>query len=93
MVDNYSIWFGVCCDREENEDKHGKFKRELEGFGGRSDSSCPWWRYPRDLNLRNPTRDQLGILASEERRGEYVKEIVIGVRDLWREIERKNLAC
>lgn len=93
VVDN-SIYYGVLCDRKENESEHDRFKKELEGHGGSSDSRwLPWWRYPpTDLNLKNPTREQLGILASEEKRRQYVGEVVTGVGELWERIRDKGLA-
>ena len=95
MVDN-SIWYGVSCDRKENEAVHDRFKKELEGHGGSSDRRwCPWYRYhPTDdpLNLKNPTREQLRILASEQERRRYVADLVAGVGELWKRIKDKGLA-
>ena len=86
-VDN-SIYFGVTFDKEQDRDEWDRLSKALAGDGGRSDRWFPWWRYPQtDLNLKYPTREHLRILASDEKRGEYVEEVVTDVRRLWERIK------
>ena len=95
VVEN-SIIFGVRCHKEESKDEYTKFKEALEGAlkGGSSNPWWPWYDDPTDLNLRNPTRKDLGLikkLMEEKKRQQYVKELVSGVDKLWKSIKDAGL--
>ena len=54
-----------------------------------------FWQCPKGfelLNLRNPSRDDLKILASKKERKKYVKEIVSGLHGVWGRIKESGLA-
>ena len=75
----HRIWFGVGCSKEKNEDKYDMLKEALdEGVSdGESDNEYPWWRYAdRNLNLKNPTREDFELLSNNVERQKYGKEIV-----------------
>ena len=92
-IQTSQICFGVECDKEEDQDEWDKLSKALAGDGGSSSRWWPWFRYPQtDLNLKNPTRQDLRILASDEKRGEYVEEVVTDVNGLWERIKKAGLA-
>lgn len=85
-----SICFGVKCPNEEGRDEYIKLKGSLEG--GRSDASWPWYDSPDvPLNPRNPTREDLKLLANKEKRQEYVRALVFGMDGLWGQINGGDL--
>ena len=84
------IYFGVACSKKDHEEEHYKFKEALEGY--RNTQMWPCLRDYRSLNLKNPTREELGLLANKETRQKYVAELVSGVRELWEKIKKANLA-
>ena len=92
QVQRDPIRFGVCFDREQNQDEWNKLREALDGDGGRNEQWWPWFRDPQtDLNLKNPTRQDLRRLASDERRREYVEEVVTDVQRLWERIKEAGL--
>ncbi len=86
-----SICFGVRCPEKKNKDEHNKLKEALKG--GRSTKNWPWYKYTSTaLNLKSPTRENLELLANEEKRHKYVEELVSGVGKLWERIKKAELA-
>ena len=85
-----SIFYGVCCPKEESEDEHKRIKEILEP--GHSNEWWPWYRYGPGLNLKNPTRENLELLAHQEKRQQYVAALVSGVGDAWKRIKAAGLA-
>ena len=89
------IWFGVYCSKKDHKHKYDKIKKSLESFlsGGESDTEYPWWIYAdtgyvdTDLNLKNPTRKALEILANEEKRKKVVRKVAQGLQELLEVIE------
>ena len=94
---NDSFCFGVIC--ENNEAMYNELRNALHNAleGGRYSKGWPWWKYPStNPNLRNPTREDLKLLAklltNEQERQSYVAEVVCGVGKLWRSINDSGLA-
>ena len=86
------IWFGVYCSKEDHKHKYCKIKKSLESFlsDGEPDTEkmYPWWRYAdTNLNLKNPTREDLEILSNEEKRKKVVRKVVQGLQELLEVIE------
>ena len=86
------IWFGVYCSEKDHKHKYDKIKRSLESFlsGGEPDTEkmYPWWRYAdTNLNLKNPTRADLEMLANKEQRKKVVRKIAQGLQELLEVIE------
>ena len=89
---NGRIWFGVYYSAESHKHKYDKIKRSLESFlsGGEPDTEkmYPWWRYAdTNLNLKNPTRADLEMLANKEKRKKVVRKIAQGLQELLEVIE------
>ncbi len=89
---NGRIWFGVYYSAESHKHKYDKIKRSLESFlsGGEPDTEkmYPWWRYAdTNLNLKNPTRADLEMLANKEQRKKVVRKIAQGLQELLEVIE------
>ena len=86
------IWFGVSCSKKDHKRKYDKIKKSLESFlsGGEPDTEemYPWWRYAdTNLNLKNPTREDLEMLANEEKRKKVVRKVAQGLQELLEVIE------
>ena len=82
-----SIWFGVYCSKKDHKHKYDKMKKSLESFlsGGEPDTEemYPWWRYAdTNLNLKNPTREDLEMLSNEDKRKKVVRKIAQGLQEL-----------
>ena len=89
---NGRIWFGVYCSKKEHEHKYDKIKKSLESFlsGGELDNEkmYPWWRYAdTNLNLKNPTREDLEMLANKDKRKKVVRKVAQGLQELLEVIE------
>ncbi len=84
------IYFGVYCEKGIKQKKYQEILARLPGWY--SENSWPLCRNaPTDLNLKHTPREQLKLLANDEERQDYVKEVVSGVSDLWREIKKRGL--
>ena len=87
---NHSIFFGVRCHRDDR-DERNKLDQELEAVPGVRLKSTDWWPYrwtPRgDLNLKNPTRENLKLLSDEEDRQEYAQNIAEDLGRVWNAIK------
>lgn len=89
---NGRIWFGVYCSKKDHKHKYDKIKKSLESFlgGGEPDTEemYPWWRYAdTNLNLKNPTREDLEMLSNEEKRKKVVRKVAQGLQELLEVIE------
>ncbi|MCY3665884.1 MAG: hypothetical protein OXH81_09530 [Gemmatimonadetes bacterium] len=89
---NGRIWFGVSCSKKDYKHKYDKIKKSLESFldGGEPDTEemYPWWRYAdTDLNLKNPTREDLEMLANKDERKKVVRKVAQGLQELLEVIE------
>ena len=89
---NGRIWFGVYCSEEDHKHKYDKIKKSLENFlsGGEPDTEkmYPWWRYADvTLNLKNPTREDLEMLANKDKRKKIVRKVAQGLQELLEVIE------
>ena len=81
-----SIFFGVRCHRADR-DECNNFDRVLEAVPGGRLKSTDWWPYrwtPRgDLNLKNPTRENLQLLSNEKDRQKYAQNIAEDLGKVW----------
>ena len=89
---NGRIWFGVYCSEKDHKHKYDKIKKSLESFlsGGEPDTEemYPWWRYAdTNLNLKNPTREDLEMLANKDKRKKVVRRVAQGLQELLEVIE------
>ena len=89
---NGRIWFGVYCSEKDHKRKYDKIKKSLESFlsGGEPDTEemYPWWRYAdTNLNLKNPTREDLEMLANKDKRKKVVRKVAQGLQELLEVIE------
>ena len=93
IVAEDAIRFGVVCSNRMNQEEMNELLKALEG--GPSAETWTMWQCPRGfeyLNLRNPSRDDLKMLASKKERKKYVKEIVSGLHGVWGRIKKAGLA-
>ena len=89
---NGRIWFGVYCSEKDHKHKYDKIKKSLGSFlnGGEPDTEemYPWWKYAdTNLNLKNPTREDLEMLANKDKRKKIVRKIAQGLQELLEVIE------
>lgn len=89
---NGRIWFGVYCSEKDHKHKYDKIKKSLESFlsGGEPDTEemYPWWRYAdTNLNLKNPTREDLEMLADKDKRKKVARKVAQGLQELLEVIE------
>ena len=78
------IFFGVRCPRN-NGDERNNLDQILEAVpGGCSSEWWPWYRWARgDLNLKNPTRENLKLLSNEKDRQKYAQNIAEDLGKVW----------
>ena len=90
----HSIYFGVYCHKGDHENEYNKLEEALRKvIGGTSTADWPWYKYAnKDLNLKNPTRENLDMLSKEKARNEYVAEIASGLKEVWNTIKKYGLA-
>ena len=88
------IYVGVWCHITKDEitkDEYKNIKDKLEG-GGHSDDHWPWYkRHPKDVNLKNPTREDLELLANDCERKKYAADIAASASEVWEMIEKAGL--
>ena len=94
-IDTYNrcVWYGVRCSKKKTPEEYKHIKATLDG-GSDGSGWWPWWDYPNaplNLNPRAPKREQLRLLANEDRRSECVSGLVEEVSMLWQEIKAKDL--
>ena len=88
--DSDSIGFGIRCGEGSSRGKYSEYAGNLEGW--HSSDEWPLYRYPpTDLNLKHTLREQFGLLVSEPSRQAYVAQVVRGVGELWKGLERSGL--
>lgn len=87
-----SIFFGVKCLREQDNEGYSLLRKKLHGG---EDDGDGWWPVPRnlqsDVNLRQAEPKDIKLLADKKKRDEYVDDLVSGVCKLWEEIKINNL--
>ena len=78
------IYFGVIC---LDENKYNELKKSLnEKVGGGKSSEWKWWpwhKWSGNLNLRDPTRDDLKLLSNKEERKKCAEGIALGLKPVW----------
>ena len=82
-----SIYFGVICLDEKRYDELKKNLNQEFG-GGKSGGGWPWYKKAGNLNLREPTRDDLKLLSNEEERKMYAEEIAQGLKPIWEVLQK-----
>lgn len=80
------IFLGVRCHRDNREERN-ELDQILKAVPGkRSDKNewWLWWRWDRgELDLKNPTRENLELLSNEETRQKYVQNIAEDLGQVW----------
>ena len=83
------IWFGVDCSKEKDRNPYVMLERGLKHLRGeKNEWDYPWWRYAdQNLNLCDPTPENLKLLLSIKKRKEFVKKIVQDVKEVLEVLE------
>ncbi len=82
------IWFGVRCSKEEYRESYAMFARGLKHMSGKRNKWYPWYRYAdENLNLCNPTRENLNLLLREKKRKEFAIKFVQDVKEVLEVLE------
>ena len=85
-VEGGRIFLGVRCHRD-NKKERNELDQVLEAVPGRrsdEDEWWPWWRWDRgELNLKNPTRENLQLLSNEKDRQKYAQNIAEDLGKVW----------
>ena len=85
-----SIYFGVWCGEESSKEEYSEYAANQEGWY--SDDEWPMYRFPPSrLNLKHTPRKQLDRLVREPLRQAYVAEVVRGVSELWKGLQKSGL--
>ena len=92
VVAENTIRFGVVCSDKMGVAEYGELEKSL----GRGQTGGSWnlWQCPRGfeyLNLRNPSREDLQMLAGKKERKKYVKEIVSGLHGVWGRVKESGV--
>lgn len=83
-----SIWFGVGCSKEEYRDPYAMFERGLKHMSGEKNEWYPWYRYvDRNLNLCNPTVENIKLLLNTKQRKEFARKFVQDVKEILEVLE------
>ena len=93
VVAEDTICFGLVCSGEIGEGEYSELKKSLDRR--RSEGAGYLWQSPRGfeyLDLRNPRREDLEMLASKKQRRQYVEEIVSGMQGVWKRVKEAGLA-
>ena len=95
-VGRANIYIGVRCHKV-NEEKYKKITELKDGLkGGKSPEDCwPWWewhQYPMDVNLKNPNRENLKLLADDCERKKYAADIAARAGEVWQRLQNLDLA-
>ncbi len=78
VIANDWLWWGVYCERDAYPDTHERLRALLAKIGPASTptNSAPWWRGPDPgIYLKDPSRDALALLASEDHVKEFADEV------------------
>ena len=82
------IWFGVGCSKEEYRDPYAMFERGLKHLSGEKNKWYPWYRYAdKNLNLCDPTAENLKLLLSTKKRKEFARKFVQDVKEVLEVLE------
>ena len=82
------IWFGVGCSKEEYRDPYVMLERGLNHLSGEKNKWYPWYRYAdENLNLCDPTAENLKLLLSTKKRKEFARKIVQDVKEILEVLE------
>lgn len=82
------IWFGVGCSKEEYRAPYVMLERGLNHLSGEKNEWYPWYRYvDRNLNLCNPTVENIKLLLNTKQRKEFARKFVQDVNDVLEVLE------
>ena len=82
------IWFGVGCSEEEYRDPYVMLERGLNHLSGEKNKWYPWYRYTdKNLNLCDPTPENLKLLLSTKKRKEFARQFVQDVKEVLEVLE------
>ena len=89
-VGRANIYIGVRC-HIDNKNEYENIKENLKG--GKSPEECwPWWEWhPEDVNLKNPTRKNLELLADDCKRQKYAADIATRASEVWQKLQDAGL--
>ena len=83
------LFFGVRCHKD-HKDERSNLDRALKDVKGRPTDWCPRYRKD-DLNLKNPSREELERLSSEAGRKKHAKRIAQGLKPFWEAVKAAGL--
>jgi len=82
------IWFGVGCSKEEYRDPYVMLERGLNHLSGEKNKWYPWYRYTdKNLNLCDPTPENIKLLLSTKKRKEFARKFVQDVKEVLEVLE------
>ena len=82
------IWFGVGCSKEEYRASYVMLERGLNHLSGEKNKWYPWYRYAdENLNLCNPTPENIKLLLSKKKRKEFARKFVQDVKEVLEALE------
>ena len=82
------IWFGVGCSKEEYRDPYVMLERGLNYLSGEKNKWYPWYRYAdENLNLCDPTAENIKLLLSKKKRKEFARKFVQDVKEVLEALE------
>ena len=92
-VGRANIYYGVKCHKG-NKEEYKKIKETLQVQGGKSPEDCwPWWEWHPgdDVNLKNPNRESLELLADDCKRQKYAADIATRASEVWQKLQDAGL--
>ena len=82
------IWFGVGCSKEEYRAPYVMLERGLNYLSGEKNKWYPWYRYAdENLNLCDPTAENIKLLLSKKKRKEFARKFVQDVKEVLEALE------
>ncbi len=88
----YSILFGVRCHKDHKNERV-KLENALSEIAGKKNEWWPWFKYANeDLNLKNPTGENLELLSKDDGRRNYAQGIARGLAEVWNKVKAAGLA-
>ena len=82
------IWFGVGCSKEKYPNPYVMLERGLKHLSGEENKWYPWYRYAdKNLNLCDPTPENLKLLLSTKKRKEFARKFVQDVKEVLEVLE------
>ena len=93
------IYIGIKChkDNEYNKKKYDKIRETLQEKlqdGKPQEDGWLWWKWPPmnvNVNLRNPTRENLKLLADDCKRQKYAADIATRASEVWQKLQDAGL--